>query len=122
MAKIKSGGGLTSNKLVNVGVRTGSPSKATSPAAASQLGQSTAFKKETVDGGGRGDRSPVLLGNAKALAVGKGSPGADRDVHRSGSQGTWGSVVAGEPEQGSTADRGPRAILGPKGSTPLRKG
>jgi hypothetical protein len=86
MAKITSGGGLTSNKFVNVGVRTGQPSKATSPAAASQIGPSTPFKKERVDSG-MGERHSVELGNECALRVGKGSPGADRDVHKSGSQG-----------------------------------
>jgi hypothetical protein len=96
MSRAKSGGGLTSNKLVNVGVRTGSPSKATSPAAADQLGQSLAFKREQVDAGGRGDRSPVLLGNAKALDVKGGGPGKGRDIHASGSQGRHGPVNSGE--------------------------
>jgi len=36
--RAKSGGGLTSNKFVQPGIKTGSPNKATSPAAADQLG------------------------------------------------------------------------------------
>jgi hypothetical protein len=94
--KAKSGGGILMSKNVNVGVRTGSPSKATSPGVADQIGQTVAFKKEQVDGGGRGDRSPVPLGNAKALAVGKGGPGADRTIHKSGSQNQWGPPNRGE--------------------------
>jgi hypothetical protein len=51
MAKIKSGGGLTSNKLVRPPVRTGAPNKGSSPASAGQLGQATLFKKEVVEMG-----------------------------------------------------------------------
>ena len=47
MKKLGSGGG--SNKLVAPGVKTGSPSRESSPGAADQLGQSTAFKKEVVE-------------------------------------------------------------------------
>jgi hypothetical protein len=94
--KAKSGGGIRSNKLVQVGIRTGSLSKATSPGAADQIGQTVAFKKEQVDGGGRGDRSPVPLGNAKALDVQGGGPGKGREVFRSGSQGFHGPVNRGE--------------------------
>jgi hypothetical protein len=119
MARAKSGGGLTSNKLVNVGVRTGGPSKATSPGAANQIGQTNAFKNEQVDGAGRGNRSPVPLGNAKALAVGKGGCGTDRQVYRSGSQSIHGPVAPGEIGMQGGADRGSRAIQGapPKGKT-----
>jgi hypothetical protein len=92
MAKAKSGGGITSNKLVNVGLRTGSGSKGSSPAAASQLGQSTAFRKEQVDSE-RGYSGGGKYGNELATNVGKGGPGAGRTVMRSGSQGTYGAVV-----------------------------
>jgi hypothetical protein len=44
-----SGGGILGNKNVNVAVRTGTGSKGSSPGAADQIGQSTAFKKEQVD-------------------------------------------------------------------------
>jgi hypothetical protein len=107
MAKL-TGGGILGNKNVNVGVRTGSPNKATSPAAASQLGQSTAFKKEQCDTGRAYDGAK--LGNAKALDVGKGSPGADRTIHKSGSQNQWGppnqGETRGEPRGFDTRGRG----------------
>ena len=114
MAKIRSGGGITSNKFVQPGIRTGSPRKATSPAAASQLGQAVSFKREQVEGGGKALQS--RLGNEVALNVQGGGPGKGRETFRSGSQGTHGPTVTGEPRQPGTADRGDRAILGPKGS------
>jgi hypothetical protein len=109
-----SGGGITMSKNVSPPVRTGSPSKATSPCAASQLGQSTAFKKENVEVGPGGSRVP--LGNEVALNVQGGGPGKGRETFRSGTQGTHGPTVAGEPRQPGTADRGSRAILGGPGS------
>src|SRR5262245_5565943 len=106
--KAKSGGGITMSKNVSPPVRTGSPSKATSPCAANQLGASTAFKKENVEVGPGGSRVP--LGNEVALNVGKGGPGANRTVMRSGSQGTHGNVNPGHvrPRQGyEITDFGP---------------
>jgi hypothetical protein len=111
--RAKSGGGATMNKNVSPPVRTGSPNKATSPAAAAQIGASTSFKKEQVDAG---RALPSVLGNEKALDVGKGGPGAGRTVMKSGSQNQWGPPNQGEGRMQGTADRGPRAILGPKGS------
>ena len=93
MAKL-SGGGISGNKNVNVGVRTGSPSKGSSPSAADQLGQSTAFRKEQVDAGRGYDGAKY--GNELALNVGKGGPGTGRTTHHSGSQGQHGPV-AGQP-------------------------
>jgi hypothetical protein len=91
--KAKSGGGSTMNKNVSPPVRTGAPSKATSPAAADQLGQATAFKKEQVDAG-RG-YTGAKYGNELATNVGKGGPGSGRTVMPCGSQGTHGSVNPG---------------------------
>ena len=92
MKKLGSGGG--SNKLVAPGVKTGSPSRKSSPGAADQLGQSTAFKKEVVNSGP--GYNAAKFGNEAALNVGKGGPGAGRTIMRSGSQGTHGAV-AGAP-------------------------
>jgi len=116
MAKIKSGGGITSNKFVQPGIRTGSPNRGTSPGAADQIGQATAFRREEVD---RGRAYPgTVLGNEAALRVGKGAPGADRTIHKSGSQSLHGEVNRGEAGIVGGADRGNRAILGPpKGKT-----
>jgi hypothetical protein len=93
MAKARSGGGLTSNKLVNVGVRTGAQSKGSSPASASQLGQSTAFTKEQVNAGRGYDGAK--LGNEVALNS-KSAPGQGRQIHACGSQGQWGPTNPGE--------------------------
>jgi hypothetical protein len=93
--KAKSGGGITSNKLVHPNVKTGSASRATSPAAAAQLGASVAFKREQCDIG-QAYNSGVKLGNEKAQDVGKGGPGTGRTVMRSGSQSLHGPVNQGE--------------------------
>ena len=114
MAKIKSGGGITSNKLVQPKIQTGSPKKGSSPASASQLGQAVFFKREQVEMGKAYNAS--ILGNEKALDVGKGGPGAGRTVMKSGSQNQWGPPNLGETRPAGTVDRGPRAIMGPKGS------
>src|SRR4029450_12890741 len=101
--KAKSGGGITMSKNVSPGIRTGSPRKATSPAAASQLGQAVSFKREQVESGGKALQS--RLGNEVALNVQGGGPGKGRETFRSGSQGFHGSAVQGEARQPGTADR-----------------
>jgi hypothetical protein len=95
MNKIKSGGGIQSNKLVKPSVRTGQPPKGTSPAAADYLGQATAFRKENVGVGPAYQASK--LGNEVALNVGAGAPGAGRTVHHCGSQGVHGKPDPGNP-------------------------
>src|SRR6476661_5266790 len=87
MAKKVTGGGILGNKNVNVGVRTGSASKGSSPASADQLGQATAFKKENVEVGRGYDGAKY--GNELALNS-KSAPGQGRTVHRCGSQSQWG--------------------------------
>ena len=110
------GGGPAMNKNVKVGVKSGGPSKATSPAAADGIGQTVAFTKERVDGGGRGSRSTVPLGNAKALDIGKGGVGTGRTLYgQCGSQGHHGPV-AGTPRPPS------RDILSDYGPESKRKG
>ena len=74
------------NKHVSPSVRTGTGSKGSSPGAADQFGQSTAFKKDQVDAG-RG-YNPTKFGNEIALKA-KARPGqgqndygpADRKAH-----------------------------------------
>jgi hypothetical protein len=92
MATAKSGGGITSNKLVHPSVRTGAPSRASSPAAAGQLGASTAFKKDQVNAGRGYDGAK--LGNELALNS-KSAPGQGRTIHSCGSQGQWGAPDRG---------------------------
>jgi hypothetical protein len=93
--KAKSGGGITSNKLVRPSVRTGTPSKQTSPGAADQIGAAVAFKREQVDFG-PAYNSGVKLGNEVALNVSGGGPGKGREVHKCGSQNQWGPPNRGE--------------------------
>jgi hypothetical protein len=97
MKKLGTGGG--DNKIVHPNVRTGSGSKGSSPAAASQLGQSTAFKKEQVDAGRGYDGAKY--GNEIALnaAGNKAGPGAGRQVMRCGSQGQHGAPAPGSSPQ-----------------------
>ena len=91
MAKKLTGGG--SNKFVSPTIRTGAGSKGSSPAAADQLGQSTAFRKDEVDAGPA--YNPTKFGNEVALNVGKGGPGTGRNVMPCGSQGVHGPVNPG---------------------------
>jgi hypothetical protein len=101
MAKI-TGGGIQSNKNVSVGQRLGSPSKATSPEAASQLDQSTSFPKKPIETG-LGNRSPVPLGNSLTNNVGPGGAGAGRTLYgQGGTQGQHGQPNPGVLEPKST--------------------
>jgi hypothetical protein len=93
-AKAVSGGGERSNKLVQVGVKSGPPrTNVVSPASANQLGASVAFRKDPLP---IGTAPQVPLGNALATNVGAGGPGKGRTVQKSGSQGLHGPV-AGAP-------------------------
>ena len=95
--KAKSGGGITMNKNVSPPVKTGSPRRGSSPAAAAQIGASTAFRKDEVDAG-RGYNSGVMLGNQKSLDVGAGGVGTGRTVHKSGSQSLHGTPAPGKAD------------------------
>jgi hypothetical protein len=110
MAKI-TGGGILGNKNVNVGVRTGGPSKGSSPGAADQIGQSVAFKKEQVDAGRGYDGAK--LGNEVALNS-KSAPGQGRTVMPCGSQGTHGPVNPGHsaPARDILSEFGPEKRKG----------
>jgi hypothetical protein len=102
-----SGGGIQSNKNVNVGVRTGTGSKGSTPAAAGQIGASTAFRKDQVDAGP--GYNPTKYGNEVALNS-KSAPGQGRTVMPCGSQGQHGPVNKGEsprPEPRGFDVRGP---------------
>jgi hypothetical protein len=83
MTKAKSGGGITSNKVRNVGVQTGKAAKGVSPQAASRIGMQVVTSTGVAKVPG-----PISkpLGNELAKNVGKGGPGAGRTVHPSGSQ------------------------------------
>jgi hypothetical protein len=101
MAKTHSGGGRTPVKGV---IRNGPPNtKVISPSGAAHIGRSVGNHAEgkTVPAPKQplvtGTRSQVASGNAVALNVGRGGPGAGRVVHASGSQGQHGPA-AGSPE------------------------
>jgi hypothetical protein len=84
MAKARSGGGITSTKNVRPPVKAGPPSaNKINPGGAAQLG-SAEYQNPTPLKAGTMPKVP--LGNAVALNVGKGGPGAGRSVHRAGSQ------------------------------------
>jgi hypothetical protein len=95
MSRAKSGGGLTLNKLVRPGVKTG-PARANvmNPKGVSQLG--TAVDAKSVEPLQSGSKAQVPLGNALATNVGRGGPGTGRVTYASGSQGTHGAVNRGE--------------------------
>jgi hypothetical protein len=112
MAKV-TGGGILGNKNVKVAVKAGPPrTNVVSPGSTDQLGEVVAFKKDKLP---LRTAPQVPMGNATALSAGQG-PGAGRTIMRCGSQGVHGPTVAGEAGIQGTADRGPRAVLGPKGS------
>src|SRR6516225_4953859 len=104
-----SGGGIRSNKLVRVSVRTGPPStNVISPrgvsqygyAAGSRLNKTGSFTTEnSALPVNAGTMSQVPMGNAVARNVGGGGPGTGRTVHRTGTQSLHGKPV-GSPVQG----------------------
>jgi hypothetical protein len=103
----RSGGGVTSNKLVQVPVRYGSPTaNKIDPGSASRIGHSVG--NHTMSGDTRRPPEPLVtgtmkqvpLGNQVAGNVGKGGPGAGRIVHRSGSQAQHGPVAGSVQPQG----------------------
>ena len=85
MSKAKSGGGISSNKLVNVGVKSGAATaNKMSPGGAAQLGSATIQNPTQLK---EGTMKQVELGNAVAPSTTCG-PGGSRTVSKPGSQGT----------------------------------
>jgi hypothetical protein len=102
------GGGIRSNKNVSVPVRKGASATGVRPAAVSQFG--SAIGNKATDAGKIGYRGEkyqtatpisVPLGNEVATRVGKGGPGADRVVMKSGTQGVQGPTNPGIPNPGA---------------------
>jgi hypothetical protein len=99
------GGGYGSRPHVEKPVKTGTGSRSTRPAGVAMFGQMqgshvTRGEESTYRGEPlHNNRSfqPVKFGNEVALNVGKGGPGAGRDTHPCGGQGTWGNVAPGNP-------------------------
>jgi hypothetical protein len=100
-----SGGGINSRVVKRVGVRTGpANTNKISPRGVSQYGYSpgSTLRREgsfTTQNSAlpvnAGTMSQIPLGNAVALNVKGGAPGAGRTIHRTGSQSQHGSVVQG---------------------------
>jgi hypothetical protein len=110
MAKL-SGGGINSNKRVEVGLRTGSrTANKVSPKGVSQFGSATGDKPRPGGGHtGQPTAQPVfvgqkpqqaLLGNQKATDVGGGGPGKGRTIYRTGYQSQYGNVAGNPKPQG----------------------
>jgi hypothetical protein len=116
MSKGSGGGGYHSRQHVEKSVRTGSGSKSTRPAGVSQIGYMVGDHTTNRPGssGYRGEPlhnnrnfNPTKYGNELALRVGKGGPGADREVLRSGGQGCHGQPAQGERGLPSTKGQWP---------------
>jgi hypothetical protein len=126
MSRAKSGGGITSNKLVRPGVRTGPAStNKIDPRGISQYGYATGSRIHKSGSYGTentalpvnvGTMGQVPLGNQVALNVKGGGPGAGRTVMRTGSQ-----SLHGEPVRGSMPPSQPRDILSEFGREPTDK-
>ena len=111
--KARSGGGLTVNKLRQVGVKAGpARTDVVSVEAVSGLGTRTAFPKPDLI---KRTAPQVRSGNDVAASTVCG-PGGSRTIYRTGFQALSGKVSQGEGERKGKADRGPRAILGEPGS------
>jgi hypothetical protein len=104
--KSSGGGGINTRQHVRPTVRGGPPNtKIISPSAAANIGISKGDHVTERAGNVQrpndplvaGTRPQVALGNSVALNVGRGSPGAGRVVHSSGSQSTHGSPNPGNP-------------------------
>jgi hypothetical protein len=102
------GGGLGSRVINPQGQRLGQPAKGVGPGGVSQLGEAignhitdrrgtSGYKGDPMYTGPGPVNSAQPLGNQLATNVGKGGPGAGREVMRSGSQGQQGSAAPGSP-------------------------
>jgi hypothetical protein len=116
MAKaIRSGGGITSNKLSQKQEATREKPRmhGASPGGADQLGQKMGLKRgfEPIYSGAG---FPTKLGNELATNVQGGGPGKGRVTYRAGSQGTHGPVVQSTRPQGRDILGG----FGPESSRP----
>jgi hypothetical protein len=109
MAKIKSGGGLTSNKVVHSkGGKVEPRSRAVNPGGADQLGQAMANRRSMPPlEAGPGYKEPK---GPTSLMV-NGPKGQGRELHPCGSQGFHGTAVAGVAE--TSPD--PKSTSGPRG-------
>jgi hypothetical protein len=95
--KIKSGGGIQSNKLVQSQKWKQEPkAKAVNPASAAQLGRSEQFRKPPLEQGKGYETKPMaatgIPGKYNAATSG---PGSGRTIYKSGGQSLYGPVNPG---------------------------
>jgi hypothetical protein len=110
-SKARSGGGITSNKRREVGVRVGPPrTDVVSVGGVSELGARTAVPRQDLI---KRTAPQVRSGNDVAETTVCG-PGGSRNIYPSGFQALSGKVSPGEGGIRGAADRGSRAILGPQ--------
>jgi hypothetical protein len=114
--KIKSGGGITSNKLVQERKGKAEPvSRRVNVDAAAQTGLAVQFAKKPLQQSPGSGYQPYGPKDHT-----KQGPGAMRTIHRSGSQGLHGSVAQGSrntaPDVPATSTKGTRDILSEYGS------
>jgi hypothetical protein len=136
MSKVRSGGGIQMNKVVQKreSTREKPVTRAVSPAGAAQQGNHfgnhadgrTLSKEpkgaEPLYSGGRSFQ-PVKLGNELATNVAGGGPGAGRTVRPSGGQGMHGVPAPGEMRSPRPGSRDTLAEYGPdKPNMPRFKG
>jgi hypothetical protein len=98
MPKIKSGGGITMNKVSHASGPKREPiARAVSPAAVSQMGVATPFPKEPLHQGKGYSQGPMpptgIPGKYNSAWEG---PGSGRTIYRTGAQNLYGPVNPGE--------------------------
>jgi hypothetical protein len=97
--KIKSGGGITSNKYVTskVGQKVEPVSHKASPAGVAQQGMAVQFRKEPLQAG-RGYEPKAMgpTGVPGKFNVATSGPGSGRTIHPTGSQSQYGAVNPGQ--------------------------
>jgi hypothetical protein len=114
--KARSGGGITSRKLVHPGVRVAPrTTNVVSPSAVADVGAAISYKRQPLVKSTAPDFAP--MGNTVAAQTVCG-PGGSRTIYKSGFQTQSGSASPGEGSiEPSKHDRGPRQILGPARNT-----
>jgi hypothetical protein len=129
------GGGIHSNKVREVGVRTGKAAMGIRPGYPDNLGnmRGTHVTRGGIEGGGgdlpskltpMGTVKPsisVPLGNAVATNVGGGGPGAGRTIYKTGMQKQYGAAVSNRPAPQGPDPLAPWFPNSPARQSPIKK-
>jgi hypothetical protein len=109
--KARSGGGITSNKLVRPKIRVAPrTTDVVSPSGVADIGASISYPRQPVIKGTAQDRAP--MGNDLAASCKQG-PGGGRDIYKSGFQSLHGAVAKGEGKIGPNAGKDILSEFGP---------